>query len=136
LYVDSVGEYTLALGSIEGPAEITFEVGEGEEGPSFIWDCWGLRSTLPTYPETYCMGEIRGNVDYDPGDNIDISDLVYLVDYMFNQGPEPPCWEEANIDGSGPANPPSDGQADIDISDLVYLVDYMFTGGPPPAACP
>ena len=82
------------------------------------------------------MLPIRGNVDYDPGDEIDISDLVYLVDYMFTSGPPPLCWEEANIDGSGPANPPSDGPTDIDISDLVYLVDYMFNSGPPPADCP
>lgn len=73
-----------------------------------------------------CCIDIRGNVDYDPGDVIDISDLVYLVDYMFSGGPEPPCPEEADIDGSG----------GIDISDLVYLVDYMFSGGPPPVACP
>jgi len=78
----------------------------------------------------------RGNIDYDPTDIIDISDLVYLVDYMFDHGPEPVCWEEANIDCSD-ADPPNciDGQEDIDISDLVYLIDYMFTGGPPPCRC-
>ena len=75
-----------------------------------------------------CMGAIRGNVDYDPGDVIDISDLVYLVDFMFNSGPVPPCCEESDIDGSGGST--------IDIADLVHLVDYMFTGGPPPEACP
>lgn len=72
-----------------------------------------------------CVPPIRGNVDYDVGDNIDISDLVYLVDYMFNGGPEPPCIDEADVDSSG----------GIDISDLVYLVDFMFTGGPQPTAC-
>ncbi len=85
---------------------------------------------------TCCIPTPRGNVDYDPADQIDISDLVYLVDYMFSQGPEPPCWEEANVDGSGPATPPDEGSDDIDISDLVHLVDYMFNGGPPPADCP
>ncbi len=85
---------------------------------------------------TCCMPPIRGNVDMDGGDAIDISDLVYLVDYMFNQGPAPLCWPEANIDGSGPATPPDDGSDDIDISDLVYLVDYMFNGGPEPPPCP
>ena len=74
-----------------------------------------------------CMGAIRGNVDYDAGDVIDISDLVYLVDFMFNLGPAPPCFEEGDIDGSD--------EASLDISDLVYLVDYMFVGGPEPAAC-
>ena len=73
-----------------------------------------------------CMGAIRGNVDYDVGDAIDISDLVYLVDFMFTGGPPPPCMEEADMDASG----------GIDISDLVYLVDYMFTGGPAPMSCP
>jgi hypothetical protein len=82
------------------------------------------------------MDPIRGNLDYDLGDQIDISDLVFLVDYMFTGGPAPLCWAEANVDGSGPANPPDDSSADIDISDLVYLVDYMFTGGPLPLDCP
>lgn len=71
-----------------------------------------------------CVGD-RGNIDGDLGDQIDIADLVYLVDYMFNGGPPPPVMEEADIDGSGI----------LDIADLVYLVDYMFNGGPPPVPC-
>lgn len=73
-----------------------------------------------------CILPIRGNVDYDPSDVIDISDLVYLVDYMFNAGPAPVCEDEADITGEG----------GIDISDLVYLVDYMFNAGPAPVDCP
>ena len=72
-----------------------------------------------------CIG-ITGNVDNDGSDAIDISDLVYLVDYMFNGGPAPFCFEEADMDISG----------GIDISDLVYLVDYMFVGGSAPKDCP
>jgi hypothetical protein len=75
---------------------------------------------------TCCIPPIRGNVDYDGGDAIDISDLVFLVDYMFSGGPPSPCFEEADMDASG----------GIDISDLVWLVDYMFSGGPPPVECP
>ncbi|MDH4035201.1 MAG: hypothetical protein OEV80_15525, partial [candidate division Zixibacteria bacterium] len=91
-------------------------------------DSDGSRGDIGAIPFViHCVG-IRGNVDYDPGDVIDISDLVYLVDFMFSGGPEPVCFDEADIDGSG-VEP-------IDIADLVYLVDYMFTGGPPPAACP
>ncbi|MDH3889880.1 MAG: hypothetical protein OEV49_02250 [candidate division Zixibacteria bacterium] len=70
-----------------------------------------------------CMGP--GNVNYDPGGAIDISDLVYLVDYMFSGGPPPPCFEEGDMNADGL----------IDISDLVYFVDFMFTGGPPPQPC-
>ena len=39
--------------------------------------------------EECCMPPMRGNVDYDTGDVLDISDLVYLVDYMFTGGPAP-----------------------------------------------
>ena len=67
----------------------------------------------------------RGNVNHDPAGQIDISDLVYLVDYMFTGGPAAPNFDEANVDGF----------VGIDISDLVFLVDYMFTGGPEPPPC-
>ncbi|MDH4034214.1 MAG: PKD domain-containing protein, partial [candidate division Zixibacteria bacterium] len=77
---------------------------------------------------TTCCRGIRGNVDDDSSDAIDIADLVYLVDYMFAQGVQPPCGYEANVD--------ADIFKRVDISDLVYLVDYMFTGGPPPPDCP
>ncbi|MCK4460339.1 MAG: hypothetical protein KAW46_00960, partial [candidate division Zixibacteria bacterium] len=79
-----------------------------------------------------CCRGIRGNVDGDPEETIDISDLVYLVDYMFTGGPEPPCWREGDVDGS---NYGQSGPDDIDISDLVYLIDYMFTGGAGPPGC-
>jgi len=58
---------------------------------------------------------------------IDISDLVFLVDFMFVGGPAPQCFEEADVNASGGL---------LDIADLVYTVDYMFGGGPAPADCP
>jgi len=78
--------------------------------------------------QTCCNGDgIRGNVDMliGPGGPIDVSDLTYLVAYLFTGGPEPPCIEEGNVDGlDGSAGP-------IDVSDLTFLVVYLFTGGPP-----
>ena len=71
---------------------------------------------------------IRGDIDGSAETTLDISDLVYLVDYMFRSGPEPACLMEANVDASP--------QETIDIGDLVYLIDYMMTSGPPPVACP
>jgi hypothetical protein len=70
--------------------------------------------------------QVRGDVN-DDGSGSDISDLVYLVSYMFQSGPEPSCPDEADINGSGTGP---------DISDLVYLVSYMFQGGMAPAPCP
>jgi len=62
---------------------------------------------------------ICGDVD-DSGGDPDIADLIYLVDYMFNGGPEPPVPAAADVDGT----------PGLEIGDLVYLVDFMFTDGP------
>jgi len=68
---------------------------------------------------------IRGDVNYDfAGPNI--ADLTYLVDYLFRGGPEPPCFEEGDVNGDG----------SINVADLTYLVDFLFRGGPPPPPCP
>lgn len=75
-----------------------------------------------------CVG-IRGNIDNDINDIIDVSDLVYMVDYQFRGGPAPACLEEADLET--PQTPPL-----IDVGDLVYMVDYQFRGGAAPPACP
>ena len=64
---------------------------------------------------------MAGNVNGE--DELDIADLVHLVDYMFNDGPEPIPLESGNIDCLGDV---------IDISDLIYLIPYMFENGPQP----
>jgi hypothetical protein len=69
---------------------------------------------------------VRGDINHD-GSGPDITDLVYLVTYMFQGGPVPPCLPEADVNASG---------GGPDIADLVYLVTYMFQGGPPPIPCP
>jgi hypothetical protein len=82
----------------------------------------------PVPIEPPCCAGIRGNVNDDPLDTTDISDLTALVDFFFGSGEPPVCPEEANIDG--------DAGETLDISDLTYFADYMFSGGPPPPACP
>lgn len=72
-----------------------------------------------------CLGS-TGDIDGN-GIGPDIADLVYVVNFIFNGGPEPPCLAETDVDGNG------DGP---DIADLVYLVNYMFNAGPAPSICP
>jgi len=76
-------------------------------------------------PAGCCLG-IRGNVDGDPGDQINVADLTFLVDFLFRGGPAPPCPEEGDVNGAG----------GINVADLTYLVDFLFRGGATPAACP
>ena len=76
-----------------------------------------------------CCCRHRGDIDHRGGASpIDISDLVWIVDFMFSGGTAPGCPMESDVDGNGGSG--------VDISDLVYLVDFMFSGGSPPPVCP
>jgi hypothetical protein len=53
---------------------------------------------------------------------VDVSDVVYLVSYLFLGGdpPVPMQAGDVNLDGI------------VDSADVVYLINYLFKGGPPP----
>ncbi len=67
----------------------------------------------------------HGDVDYNA--EINIADMVYLVEYMFQDGPAPQ-----------PERRVGDLNCNllVDIADLVYMVDYFFNEGPIPCGNP
>jgi hypothetical protein len=79
---------------------------------------------------TSCCVGIRGNVDADADELIDIADLTALIGYLYLPGnPVPYCRPEANIDG--------DAERLVDVGDLTALIGYLYV--PPymePAVCP
>ena len=75
--------------------------------------------------EQCCVGE-RGNVNGD-SQNANLSDLTYLVNYLFLQGPPPPCLAEANING--------DPAGMINLTDLTLLVNHAFVTFVPLPSC-
>ncbi len=86
----------------------------------------------PGEPPTCCNGDgMRGNADdiVGAGGEVDVADLTYLVAYLFQGGPAPPCLPEGNVDGVTGAGGP------VDVADLTHLVAYLFLGGNPPAPC-
>jgi hypothetical protein len=63
----------------------------------------------------------RGEVNND--NVIDIDDVVYLIQYIFVEGPEPiPHRLVGDVDCKD----------EVDIDDVVYLIEYIFQDGPPP----
>jgi hypothetical protein len=95
---------TLAQAAVGGASSANYSVDQG------YWQSFG------------CCDK-RGDVD-NTG-SIDVGDLTYLVAYLFQGGPPPPCEDEGDVDGTG----------SIDVGDLTYLVAYLFQGGPPPPGC-
>jgi hypothetical protein len=52
-----------------------------------------------------------------------VTSAVFLFNFLFLQGPSPPCVEACNVNGEGSVN----------ITDGVYLLNFLFLQGPPPA---
>jgi hypothetical protein len=70
-----------------------------------------------------------GDADCSGGEHpIDIDDVVYLVEYIFLEGPEPcPRRWVGDVDCT---------HGDVDIDDVVYLIAWIFSGGPEPCDWP
>jgi len=100
-----------------------------------VWD-----STYHTYlvtggfhfkPNTFnkrCEVWIRGHISGDGnGDGVvDILDITYLKDYLYQSGMPPKMGKESmDVDHSG----------EINILDISYLIKYLYLNGPPPF-CP
>lgn len=78
------------------------------------------------WPLPCCVGN-TGNVDNDPDDIVDISDLTALIAHQFITFSALACRAEANIDG--------DPSGNNDIADLAALIDHLFINFPPTAPC-
>ncbi len=142
--VTGSGQLPLPPGS--GPVmSLYFSVPPGAAGDSNLVDFSAFSSTIPeimaaclqfeleTSPAVIelgappCCAGTAGNVNQDAGGAVDLSDLIYLVNYLFLGGPEPACEQAANVNG--------DAGGAIDLSDLIALVNFLFLGGAGPAAC-
>lgn len=84
------------------------------------WVTWHVKGIFTDQTEfDYCdelwfFGHLSGDVDN--SGNVDVSDITYLVDFLFGGGPAPRILEQADLDHSGV----------VDISDLAALVEILF----------
>ena len=67
-------------------------------------------------------------INGDFNDDADLSgmDAVFFVNYLWNEGPQPPCMDAAD----------ANGDESIGGMDVVYLVNYLWNEGPAPVLCP
>ena len=76
-----------------------------------------------TIQETSGPVFIRGDSNNDT--EVDISDAVFHLGYLFLGGETPPCLKASDMDDNGA----------LEITDAIYLLNYLFLGGsivPPP----
>jgi len=80
-----------------------------------------------------CCKVVTTDFGYKPGDancsggNPNLSDIVYLINYIFKGGARPCIGRlgDANCSGGAP-----------NLADAVYLVNYVFKSGAAPIPCP
>lgn len=84
-----------------------------------------------TEPEGYIPQFTPGDfpvIEYWPGDasfdgKVNILDIIFLINYLFIDGPPPPHPISADVNGPDRV---------IDVEDIVYLISYLFKNGPAP----
>lgn len=100
--------------TLNSPYTVVFHVDDGRDST----DTDSVEITV--LPYDVAPSTMPGDVN---GDGIiDVSDAVFIVNYLFQGGP--------------PSNPPAAGDINgdcfIGLSDLVWLLNFLYRGGPPP----
>ncbi|MFH1372594.1 MAG: dockerin type I domain-containing protein [bacterium] len=78
---------------------------------------------LEAYGKVTLIGHTSGDLNGDG--SVDVSDLAYLIGYLFGDGPPPVVDGAADVDDT----------CDVNVGDVTYLVAYLFAGGPQPVSC-
>ena len=66
-------------------------------------------------PKIFCA-DINGDLSFNE------TDLVYLLSYLFDNGPPPATPAGGDVDHSG----------SINVADAMYMINYRYNSGPPP----
>jgi hypothetical protein len=69
------------------------------------------------------IGHISGDLNNDG--QINLSDIVYMINYLYMDGPSPVPMETGDVNCTGT----------IDIQDVTFLIIYLYNNGPEPG-CP
>jgi hypothetical protein len=71
-----------------------------------------------------CQENIRQPGDANGDSTHNVGDAVYLINYVFNEGPDPTPY----LVMSGDAN----NDAAANVGDAVHIINFVFNGGPAP----
>ena len=104
------------------PGRAGFEAGSGQDGGSLLAsygnyvDISGISLFTPE------LHFLRGDSNHD--NEVDISDAVSIISYLFLDGGtlQPEQAADINADGA------------LDLADAIYLLNFLYRGGPQPPA--
>ena len=85
-------------------------------------DCDGLVDAADPDCETGEPTFVRGDTNADGDHNI--TDGIFILNYLYLGGPAPPCMDSADCNDDG----------DHNITDGIFILNYLYLGGPQPPA--
>lgn len=118
-----IGNNTEWLGPYESGEPCTYMHSWSETGEHEIAvkarDNWFHESEIAhkeVFIDTYYHGDANG--DY----QVNILDILYLIQFLYMDGPQPEVYTWGDVDGN----------IVINIYDITYLINYLYHDGPPP----
>jgi hypothetical protein len=122
-YGGPTATFSLAVGSpaIDAGYDGLFGCADADGNP-LVTDQRGVQRPLGGRCDLGAF-EIEPIGDANGDGTVDVSDIFYLVNFLFAGGPIP--LGRANVNG---------GNGAIDVSDVFYLINYLFAGGQPPVS--
>jgi hypothetical protein len=101
---------------ITGQEQGTYDYKVRAKDQQTQWGAWSNVEEAVVGTEEFTRGDANGD------GTITLSDVVFLINYLYKNGPvpDPPAAGDANSDGQ------------TELGDVVYLLNYLFKGGPPP----
>ncbi len=121
------GLYCRMFYNVSGPGTLTFRTAvHSSAGPTTMYSIvdpvsinWPAEGEVGSFEITEVPPQ-RGNVNCDG--QITVSDVIYIINYLFKGGPTPNPLENGDVNCDGKVN----------VTDVVYLINYLFKSGPAP----
>ncbi|MFQ5607634.1 MAG: dockerin type I domain-containing protein, partial [Candidatus Zixiibacteriota bacterium] len=95
-----------------------FDVGAAIPIQFFATDPAGASDTVATVFVVRAF--LRGDANTDT--RVDLTDIVFLIDFIFRSGVPPVSFDAAD----------ADFDSRIRITDVTFLINYLYRNGPPP----
>lgn len=123
-------DFTFIKLNNDGETTWTFTVGgsEDDHGHAVVQSADGayvMGGTSFSWMSGTCAYITKIQWPAPPGDlnnsgSVNLSDVMFLINYLFRGGPDPLRLNSADVDAN----------CRISIADVVYLIDFLFRGGP------
>ncbi len=123
--LDAVGGYETNVenainalaGGVDAAGACYFKIGDSSSGSGYYYSGETLEAMRPLP-----VGPLFKRGDSNADGTLDLSDAVFILDYLFAGGAQPPCMDAADSNDDG----------FVDISDCMKILMYLFGGRPQP----